>query len=261
MGLLRPLKRERHVRVFDSSETDYLPADRLRELTREFVTYHDFSTDTLNYSGVGDIPSIDSRLLVVQDCIVLKQSRLEVVFKYPEGTSDEDRDAIREILGQVGLKFDRFVMEDRRLVGIEPGLMKATYPFEENPQSELVLKLSRSLADSVYLPNDALFYRGFLREGMKAAFPSKGLSPMSPFSGRELCDEYVEKVDGRQVNLTRSFLDSETNFNPLLISRNSRYFSEAVNEVEWVLSNEGLDVGESTWEDYKAWEAQRLQEF
>lgn len=152
-------------------------------------------------------------------------------------------------------------MHDIKLFGMEPGLIKINYSFRGNPQEELALIMTHSLADCVSLPNDALYYRGFLRDGMKHAIPNRGLKPMGPFSGPEVRDEHIEKINRRVIQLTPSFFDLEKNFNHLLIAGNSPYFRDAINEVKRTLSDVGFNVDTSTWENYKTWEAEKLKTF
>lgn len=151
-------------------------------------------------------------------------------------------------------------MQDKKLLEMEPGLIKIIYSFRGNRQEELALIMTRSLADCVCLPNNALCYRGFLRDSMKAALRTGGLKIIGPFSGQVIHDEHIEDIEGRVIQLGDSFFD-ETNYNPLLIACNSPYFRDAIGEVKRTLLGAGFNADNSQWDDYKEWEAERLKTF
>ena len=85
-------------------------------------------------------------------------------------------------------------MQDRKLQAMEPGLVKITYSFDSEPQEEVALIVTRSLADCVRLPNNCLCYRYFLRDSMRAGLQT-GLKVYGPFSGHKVRDEYILGVD------------------------------------------------------------------
>lgn len=157
------------------------------------------------------------------------------------------------------LSLVKLKMRDTKLAHIEPGLVKLAYSWNQNPQEELALKMSRSLADGVRLPNDVLCYNYFLRESMKAAWTG-GLEIIGPFSGSVVRDEHIASANGRVVILNDSF-DAEKDFNPLLIACNSPYFRDAIAEMKGVILVAGFDVDKRDWEAYKAWEQDTLKTF
>ena len=148
-------------------------------------------------------------------------------------------------------------LKNTKLSSMGPGLVGLSYSFRGNPQKELALILTPSLADCVLLPNNALCYRNFLRGGMKSF--SRGLTSAGPFYGETIFDEHIDKVDRRKIQLTPSF-SSDENFYSLLIACNSPYFKDAINEMNRALSNASFNVEKSTWEDYKTWEIKKIIE-
>lgn len=162
---------------------------------------------------------------------------------------------------QIGLLDNhRGWVESTKLSSIEPGLIKIDYSYMGKSQKEFALRLTSSLADCVLLPNDALDYRDFLRDGMKSAV-SGGIKVIGPFSGRVICDEYIECIDGRVVQLNSLFCNLNKNFNPLLIACNNSFFKDAISEMKETLLYEGFNVDNSRWDDYKNWEAEKLETF
>ncbi|MBN1644559.1 hypothetical protein JW851_00765 [Candidatus Woesearchaeota archaeon] len=154
---------------------------------------------------------------------------------------------------------------NHKLFDLDEGLIKICFSFKEEQGEELALIMSNSLASCVNLPNNALCYNFFLRDGMKAAMfdtdARRGLKPQTAFSGQEIRDEHIANIDKRVIHLNPSFYDFNTNFNGLLIACNSPYYKDAIREIKRVLFDAGFDVDSSTWEDYKSWELDMMQGF
>ena len=151
-------------------------------------------------------------------------------------------------------------MSGAMLYGMDPGLIRIDYSFKDNDQKELALILDPSLGMCLQLPNNALCYRPFLRESMKAAFP-KGMRPIGPFSGHELRDKHIIDIKGRIIKLNKSFCNFEENYNHLLIPCNTKFFRATIGEMDKALKGAGFDPNTYTWEDYKAWEVGKMETF
>jgi hypothetical protein len=149
---------------------------------------------------------------------------------------------------------------DRKLIGMEPGLVKLIFPNEDNLEEELALKLTPSLANCVSLPNDVLCYRNFLREGMKAIW-SGGLKPIGPFSSFLIQGKYIEEIKNRTIKLNLGFCDFNKNYDDLAIAGNSPYIKDAISEMKRTLLDAGFNVDSSKWDDYKIWEIEKLKSF
>jgi hypothetical protein len=150
---------------------------------------------------------------------------------------------------------------NRKLLGMEPGLVKIVFPYNKDIEEEIALILSPFLADCVCLINNAVPYEYFLRESMKAATPFKGLKIIGPFSGHKFIDRCIEEVNDRTIKLNTDFYNFENNFDSLLIPCNSPSFKEVINEMKKALCNYGFDVDNSRWDDYKIWKAEKLKAF
>jgi hypothetical protein len=153
-------------------------------------------------------------------------------------------------------------MISQKLFGIEPGLIKICFPSGDNPQEELALITSGILAAYAELPNNALCYEYFLRDGMKTAVHEigKGFKVNGAFAGSKIDDKHIEDVNGRTIQLNSSFSESN-NFHYPLISCNNSYFENAINEIKIALYEAGFDVDNSTWDDYKVWQPEKLKSF
>jgi len=157
-------------------------------------------------------------------------------------------------------------MFDRKLINLNPGLIKIAFPFRGNPQEELALKLSPKAADLDLLshqrglPNDVLCYRFWLRDRMK--MQDLGENYSGAFMGSNLRDEHIERVEGRVVFLNDSFSE-KGNIAELLIPSNLPYtgFFTIRDELYDVLKAEGFNTDKSRWDDYKKWEAEKLSAF
>jgi len=153
---------------------------------------------------------------------------------------------------------------DRKLLDLEPGLIKITYQFNgDHTAEELALIATPSLADCLGLPNNALQYRFFLRDSMKNANMRgvKGIKPFGAIGGLEFHDQHIESVEGRTIKLAPSFYDFKKNHNHLVVGCNSPYFKDTIAEIARTLSGAGFNAEDSTWDDYKTWEIGKLKEF
>jgi hypothetical protein len=137
---------------------------------------------------------------------------------------------------------------------LEPGLVRLDCPSVAS--RELGLILESRLADLVGLPTNALYFRDYLRTGMKSAI--HGFAPRGPYDGHELLDRYVLDIAGRIVTLSPEFA---SNFNSLIIPANSPFIGSVTDHLLAVLSREGFDVPNSSWEQYKTWEIERMNRF
>ncbi len=147
---------------------------------------------------------------------------------------------------------------NKKLSGLEPGLIKIQYSFENYPQQELAMIMTSPLADHLELANNALCYRPFLRSSMKAV-PS-GFKPCGPFSGLEILDEHIQSVDGRVIQLSPGYADFK-NYKGALIGCNNPLYHEAKMEILVRLQSAGFDALSSSWDDYKLWEERTMETF
>ena len=141
---------------------------------------------------------------------------------------------------------------------LEPGLLKIVFPHENgvNIYQELALKV-HPLAE---LPNDILCFRPWLRNFMKdrdlfgdSAYPGQ-------FPGYSVADKYILSVNGRTIFLDGGYHE-RNNLNMLLIPCNSPFFDIAREGIDDALLEAGFNRARSTWDQYKAWEAEHLKTF
>jgi hypothetical protein len=149
---------------------------------------------------------------------------------------------------------------DRKLIEMEPGLVKLIFPNEDNLEEEIALKLTPFLTNYASLPNDVLCYRNFLREGMKSAW-SGGLKPIGPFSSLLIQDKYIEEIKNRTIKLNSGFCDFDKNYDGLAIPCTNPYFRDFIKEMKKTLLDAGFNVDTSKWDDYKTWEIEKLKSF
>ncbi|MBW2969328.1 hypothetical protein KY314_04425 [Candidatus Woesearchaeota archaeon] len=123
-------------------------------------------------------------------------------------------------------------LQNRKLEGIEPGLVKLVYSVNTNTYEELALK-----NPGLGQPNGILAYRPWLRDRMKMAdlnMRTHGFE--SEMHGFEVLDEHVERQDGRHIFLNESYLGDKN------LTLLAPFRSPVLSHLVQVLLLEGFDA-------------------
>lgn len=140
-----------------------------------------------------------------------------------------------------------------KLSGMETGLVKVVAPYMGQIDEELALKLEDRQGYVMNLPNAVLPFAYWLRTVLKNNRPDY-------FFGNRMQDSHIERIENRVIILNEHFYGPD-NKPQLLIGMNSPYYHSTIDEIARTLLNEGFDITKKDWEEYKAWQSERMKKF